>query len=125
VGARVEFHRPDDEERTTVATAIWSGGEVVVSSADEDLRDPIVRAFRRTPVVVPRGADRHLGTSGPEVIQPGDLEWFRAAAFVRAPAETGLVARLVTGEIGGGFDPASNYRAFEEQIELLVERGDP
>jgi hypothetical protein len=122
---RVEFSRPDDEERATVASAVWADGEVVVSSPDEELGSRITHAFRRTPVVIPHGADRHLGMRGPEVIQPGDLEWFRAAAFVRAQVETGLVARLVPHGIRGGFDPAANYRSFEEQIELLAERADP
>lgn len=119
---RVEFHRSDDEDRTSLASASWRDGAVTISSLDEDVRDRLAHAFRRTPVVVEGGADRHLGTSGPEVLQPGDLEWFRAAAFVRAPAETGLVARLVTTVVRGGFDPAANYRDFEDQIELLVER---
>lgn len=118
---RVEFHRPDDEERTSLASASWSEGAVTIASQDEDLRDRLAHAFRRTPVVIEDGADRRLGTSGPDVLQPGDLEWFRAAAFERAPAESGLVARLVTTEVRGGFDPAANYRAFDDQIELLIE----
>ena len=122
---RVEFHRPNDEERTSVASASWRDGTVTIDSSDEELRARLAHAFRRTSVVVEGGADRHLGMRGPEVLQPGDLEWFRAAAFVRAPAEVMLVARFVTGEVRGGFDPASNYREFEDQIERLVERTDP
>jgi len=38
---------------------------------------------------------------------------------VRAPAETGLEARLVPGVTEGGFDPAAGYRRFEDTIERL------
>jgi hypothetical protein len=48
------------------------------------------------------------------------LEWFRAVAQIRVPAETGLVARSVPGVTVGGYDPAANYRRFPEQIERLV-----
>ena len=122
---RVEFHRLDDEERTSVASVSWRDGTATITSGDEELRTRLAHAYRRTPDVIEGGADRRLGTSGPDVLEPGDLEWFRAAAFVRASAETGLVARFVTGEVRGGFDPAANYRAFEDQIERLVERADP
>lgn len=108
-----------------MASASWVAGSVEVTADDERIRSALVHAFRRTPVVIEGGADRYLGTSGPEVLQPGDLEWFRAAAFVRAASETGLVPNLVTGDLRGGFDPASNYRSFEEQIERLTEGTDP
>lgn len=120
MAVRIEFHRPDDEEALTVATATWDGAAVDVAADDEELRSALVRAFRRTPVVTDDGALRRLGTSGPVVLQPGDLEWFQAAALVRATAETRLAARVVPGPIQGGFDPAANYRTFEEQIERLV-----
>jgi hypothetical protein len=55
-------------------------------------------------------------------LQPGDLEWFRAVAQSRATDESGLAARFVPGTIVGGFDPAANYRRFEEQIERLDAR---
>ena len=63
--------------------------------------------------MVDDGAYRRLGTSGEVMIQPGDLEWFRAASQVRGAAATGLVARLVPGVTEGGFDPAAGYRTFE------------
>jgi hypothetical protein len=53
------------------------------------------------------------------MLQPGGLEWFRAVAQFRVPAETGLVARTVPGVARGGYDPAANYRRFSEQIERL------
>jgi hypothetical protein len=116
---RVEFSLPDDEEKRTVATAEWDGREVVVDADDEARRDALVRAFRRTPVVTNDPSYLRMGTSGDVVLQSGDLQWFRAVAQTRVPAETGLVARFVPGAIAGGFDPAAGYRTFRDQIELL------
>ena len=48
---RVEFSAPDDEEKTSVASAGWDGHEVTVTADDDERRDALVRAFRRTPVV--------------------------------------------------------------------------
>jgi hypothetical protein len=56
------------------------------------------------------------------VIQPGDLEWFRAASQVRGPAETRLLVRLVPGITEGGFDPAAGYRSFGDTFERLDRR---
>lgn len=118
---RVELYRPDDEEKRTVATADWDGRDVTIVSADEALRDALARAFRRTPVVVDDPSYRRMGTSGEVVVQPGNLEWFRAVAQARVPEETGLAARLVPGITEGGFDPAAGYRTFQEQLERLDE----
>jgi hypothetical protein len=119
---RVEFAAPDDEEKTSVASARWDGREVTVIADDEERRDALVRAFRRTPVATNDASFRRMGTSGVVVIQPGDLPWFRAVAQTRVPAETGLIARFVPGVVAGGFDPAAGYRRFGEQIERLDER---
>jgi hypothetical protein len=119
---RVEFSLPDDEEKQTVATVVWEGREVIVDAEDEARRDALVRAFRRTPVVTNDPSYLRMGTSGDVVVQPGDLQWFRAVAQTRVKAETGLVPRFVPGAIVGGFDPAAGYRLFREQIELLDER---
>ena len=86
------------------------------------LRDALVRAFRRTPVVIDDTSFRRMGTSGEVMVQPGDLQWFRAVALARVPAETGLTPRFVSGVIQGGYDPAANYRPFEEQLERLDDR---
>lgn len=118
----VEYYEPDDEQKLTVATAYWDGREVAVSSDDAVVRDALVHAFRRSPVVVDDPSLRRLGTHGPSTLQPGDLEWFRAVARYRATDESGLAARFVPGRIDGGFDPAANYRRFEEQIERLDAR---
>ncbi len=94
---------------------------MIVETNDPELRASLQRAFRPTPVVVDDASLRSPGTRGESVLQPGDLEWFRAVAQVRVRAETGLVARFVPGVTVGGYDPAANYRRFEEQIERLVE----
>jgi len=119
---RVEFAVPEDEAKATVASAEWDGEEVVVSADDEERRAALAHAFRRTPVVTDDAAYRRWGTTGAVVLQPGDLEWFRAVAQVRVPAETGLVARFVPGAPAGGFDPAAGYRPFRDQVERLDER---
>jgi hypothetical protein len=54
------------------------------------------------------------------MIQPGTMEWFRAAAQVRVPAETGLASRLVPGITEGGFDPAAQHGSFNEEISRLT-----
>jgi hypothetical protein len=120
---KVEFYRADDPD-TVLATGVWEGGRATLGSEDPDLQRALTDAFRSTPVLV-AGDDsyRGPGTSGPVVVQPGSLEWFRAAAQVRAPAETGLAARLVPGVREGGFDPAAGYRSFESALERLDARG--
>jgi hypothetical protein len=137
---RVEFHHPPEptepvstppqpgppppapEPPPAAASAVWLGDRVIVEADDPQRKAAIERAFRRTPVVVDDPSLRYPGTSGESVLQPGDLEWFRAVAQVRVPAETGLVARSVPGVTAGGYDPAANYRRFSEQIERLVAR---
>ena len=117
---KVEFHRPDDEEKITVATATWDGREVTIQAADDEPRAALAKAFRRSPVVVLEPSSRHLGTSGESVIHPGDLEWFMAVARTRVAEETGLQARFVPGVVENGYDPAANYREFREQVERIV-----
>ncbi len=121
----VEFSAPDDEQKQTVATVSWDGRTVTVASDDAAVREKLVYAFRKTQVVVDDASLRRLGTSGPVVLQPGSLEWFRAVAGSRATVETGLAARFVPDAVVSGFDPAANYRSFGEQMELLDERAQP
>lgn len=136
----VEFHHPSEPAEPpaqqpqpgpppptpplppAVASATWLGDRVVVDADDPTLKASIERAFRPIPVVVDDPSLRYPGTSGESVLHPGDLEWFRAAAHVRVPAETGLLARSVPGVTVGGYDPAANYRRFSEQIERLESR---
>jgi hypothetical protein len=119
---RVEFASPEDEQKATVATAEWHDGAVTIWSEDEQIRTKLAHAFRRTPVVTDDPSYRRLGTSGPVVLQPGDLAWFRSVARGRAEAETGLTARFVPGGPVGGYDPAAGYLPFEEQVERLDAR---
>jgi hypothetical protein len=117
---RVEFHRPEEPD-TVVATTIWRDGAVTVEAEDEAVRDTLIRAFRPAPLVVDDAALRQQGTHGEVVVQPGSLEWFRVAAKVRATQESGLSARFVPGVTEGGYDPAAQYRTFEESIERLTD----
>jgi len=118
---KVEFYREDAPD-DVVATASWNGRDVAVESDDDALAALLTRSFRRTPIVTDDAAYRRLGTSGEVQIQPGSLEWFRAAAQVRATVESGLPARLVPGITEGGFDPAAGYRSFDDAVERLNAR---
>ncbi|MGZ8581000.1 MAG: hypothetical protein ACXWW9_06915 [Actinomycetota bacterium] len=127
---KVEFYRPgppppadqpdaEAPQPTLVGTATWTNGEPVVDCSDDQLRGLLERAYRKMPVVTDDASYRRFGTHGEVQIQPGDLEWFRAVSFVRAPAEAGVEARLVPGVTEGGYDPAAGYRRFEDSIERL------
>lgn len=116
---KVELHRPDEPD-AVVATIAWTDGRPVVDTQDESLRESLEKVFRLTPVVIDDASYRRLGTAGEVLIQPGDLEWFRAVVQARIPAEAGLVGRFVPGISQGGFDPAAGYRTFEAQIERLT-----
>jgi hypothetical protein len=130
---RVEFYRsaPADAEpdaiaaaaQVVVATAEWRHGAAHVTCQDPELQVTLTNAFRPTAVVVENDSSyRSLGTDGPVVLQPGDLEWFRAAAQVRALKEAGVAARFVPGVRAGGYDPAAGYREFNDTIERLDSR---
>jgi hypothetical protein len=133
---RIEFHHPAEPATPAapapggppppppppppaVAAATWLEGRPVIEADDPAIEDALERAFRPTPVVVDDASLRSAGSRGEQMLQPGDLEWFRAVAQFRVPAETGLVARTVPGVARGGYDPAANYRRFAEQIERL------
>ena len=119
---RAEFHPPEDPSNV-VGTAVWDGHRAVMDADDPAIRASLERIFKLTPVVVDDPSYRSLGALGESVIQPGNAEWFRAAAYGRAAPE-GLKARVVPEVIGqGGWDPASAYRTFREDIGRLLERG--
>ncbi len=112
---RAEFYRDDDPKRV-LATVGW-GPRGVDVTGDEELKARIRGIFRRTPVVVDDPSFRSQGTSGPVVLHPGTLVWFRAAAQTRGSAE-GLKVRFVPeGQDVMGWDPAGAYRAFSESVE--------
>jgi len=122
MSVKVEFHEPDTPD-VVVATATWDGSSVTVETPDDDVRARVQRVFRPTPVVVNDPAYRRQGTDGEVLVQPGTLEWLRAAAWTRARPETGLAARFVPGIREGGYDPAAQYRTFEEALERLTSGG--
>ena len=115
----IEFLRRDGDERPVVGVVRWADGTVTVDADEADVREGLTRAFRRTPVAIDDASYRRLGTHGEVVLQPADLEWFRAVALTRAREETGLSPRFVPGVTRGGYDPAAGYRTFEEQVERL------
>ena len=116
---KVELHRRDQPD-TVIATVSWTDGRALIDTQDDAVRATLDRIFRRTPVVIDDPSYRRMGTTGAVLIQPGDLEWFRAVTQARIPADSDLVARFVPGVTEGGFDPAAGYRTFEEQIERLT-----
>jgi hypothetical protein len=119
---RAEFRRIDDAS-DILATATWDGRHAVVDASDPDVRRAVERMFRATALVVDDARLRPLGAHGEVVIQPGSMDWFRAAAFARAEQE-GLRARMVPDVAGpGGWDPAAAYRTFDDAITLLISRG--
>jgi hypothetical protein len=118
---RAELYRPPASEgapEDVVAVATWRDAAI-----DLDVRDRSIPGLadiaRPTPVVVDDASLRPLGTRGEVVLQPGDLEWFLAAMRVRAEA-LGLSVRFVSERTRGGWDPASQYRRFDEQVERLA-----
>ncbi|MEP6476616.1 MAG: hypothetical protein ABJC60_05030 [Actinomycetota bacterium] len=117
---RVEFYRSDAPD-TVVGMVTWTGSSVRVDTADDLLRDQLVRAFRPTPVEMD---DVSRPRRGVAVVQPGSLEWFRAVTQGRATADTGLAARFVPGIVEGGYDPAAQYRSFRDSMERLSDHAD-
>jgi hypothetical protein len=114
---RAELYRPNEPERV-VAVAGWSG-----TGASMEVIEPAVegldRVLRPTPVVVSDPTLLPRGARGEAVLQPGSLEWFRAALLTRAPP-LGLAVRFVVVDVRNGWDPAANYRTFDEQVRRLT-----
>jgi hypothetical protein len=114
---RAELFRPDDPG-TVVAVATWSGDDPRIEST-AGAPEGVEGLLRPTPVAVDDASLRSLGTHGESLLQPGSLEWFRAALLSRAPA-LGLAVRFVAHEVRGGWDPAANYRTFADQVSRLT-----
>lgn len=114
---RAELYRPEEPE-TVVAMATWSDRRATIEPSGAAV-DGLERLLRPTPVVVEDASLRHLGTHGESLLQPGSLDWFRAALATRAPS-IGLAVRFVAGEITNGWDPAANYRTFAEQADRIT-----
>ena len=117
---RAELYRAD-APNTPVATAWWDGSTARIEAIAEPI-EGLEGILRAIPVVVDDASLRSQGTHGPTLLQPGTLEWFRAALRARAPA-LGLSVRFVPGIVEGGWDPAAQYRTFEEQVDRLDAAG--
>lgn len=113
---RAELYRPDDPN-AVVAVATWSNGRTSLDVLDQSV-EGLDGLLRPTPVVVDQPSLRGPGTSGESLLEPGSLDWFREVLVSRAEP-LGLRVRFVATEIVGGWDPAANYRTFEQQIERL------
>lgn len=114
---RAELYRPEDPD-VIVAVATWDGGRATIEAA-AGVPEGLAAIFRRTPVVIEDASLRRQGTHGETLLQPGTFEWFRGALLTRAEA-FGLGVRFVPGVRVGGWDPASQYRTFEDQIGRLA-----
>src|SRR5206468_10960508 len=77
---RAEF-LPADEGDEVVGVARWDGRRAVVEAEDPAVRAALERIFKPRPVVVDDPSYRSPGARGESVIQPGNDEWFRAAAY--------------------------------------------
>lgn len=112
---RAEFHllgAPD-----VVGWASWTGNGIEIGGSDQQATAAIRRIFRATPAVVDDPSLRPAGSSGPVILPPASLHWFRAVAEARAGAE-GLAVRFVPDRSGVmGWDPAGAYRTFAEAID--------
>jgi hypothetical protein len=115
---RVEIFRPNAPDEV-VGRARCDGRRAVIEAEDDAVKQQVAEVFRLTPVVVEDASMRSLGSHGTSVLQPGSLEWFRAAALTRA-ARVGLTARMVPEFAPGtGWDPAADYRTFRNEIRRL------
>jgi hypothetical protein len=115
---RVEFFRANAPDEV-VGRAWWDGRTAVIEAQDDAIKKQLAEVFRLTPVVVDDASMRSLGSHGTSMLEPGSLEWFRAAALTRA-GRVGLAARMVPEFAPGtGWDPAADYRTFRNEIRRL------
>jgi hypothetical protein len=106
---RAEFYRPEEPD-LVVGTAEWDGRRAVIGAGGDDALRALERIFRPSPVPIEDPSLRPRGTRGEAVVEPGDLEWFRAAALVRG-AEAGYGVRFVSAA-SGGWDPALDPQTY-------------
>lgn len=114
---RAELYRPHEPEKV-VAVAVWEVPTARLEPGD-GAPEGLDALLRPTPVVVEDPSLRRQGTHGETLLQPGTFEWFRSALLSRREA-FGLAVRFVPGVREGGWDPASQYRTFEEQVGRLT-----
>src|SRR5919204_3897279 len=105
-----------EEPDTIVGSAAWGPQGITIDAEDEKVAGAIGRIFRPTSVVADDPSMRSYGTTGPVVLPPGSLRWFRVAAEERSEAE-GLNVRFVPHADGAmGWDPAGAYRTFNDAV---------
>ena len=117
---KAELYRPapaEGEPETVVAVAVWRDGRASLEVLDPSVAG-VDAVLRPTPVAVDDPALRAQGTHGDVLLQPGDRDWFVAALRSRAEP-LGLNVRFVAPRGPGGWDPASQYRRFGQQIDKL------
>jgi hypothetical protein len=114
---RAELYRPDEPERV-LAVANWSSAGGSIEALEPGV-EGLDRLLRPTPVVVADPALLPRGARGEAMLQPGSLEWFRAALLTRS-SSLGLAVRFVVEDVRNGWDPAANYRGFREQVRRLT-----
>jgi hypothetical protein len=107
---RAEFFRSGKPEEA-VGVAEWDGRTARIHAEDDEVRRALTRVFRPSAVSLEDPTLSDPAASGPALVEPGDLRWFRTAALVRGKAE-GLSVRFVT-DTPGGWDPAGAYRPLE------------
>lgn len=106
---RAEFYREADPE-LLVGAADWDGHRAMVSAGGDEARRSLEDVFRPSAVSIDDPSIRPPGSSGPAVFEPGDMEWFRAAALVRGSA-AGYAVRFVS-TAPGGWDPALDPQTY-------------
>jgi hypothetical protein len=114
---RAELHRPDEPDEV-VAVALWDGSSARLEIGD-GAPEGLNALLRPIPVVVDDPSLRRQGTHGETLLAPGSLEWFRAALLSRS-GSFGLAVRFVSSVREGGWDPAAQYRTFEQQVGRLT-----
>jgi hypothetical protein len=106
---RAEFYKLDEPE-LVIGSAEWDGHRAVITAFGDEAKATIERIFRVSMVAVDDPAMLPGGASGPAVFEPGDLDWFRAAAAVRGAAQ-GYGVRFATDK-PGGWDPALDPQTY-------------
>lgn len=110
---KAEFFRPDKPDEV-LAIAVWDGRGASIEAPEQSVRQSLERIFRPSPVSRAGQSVGPAAGSGDAVLEPGDLEWFRAAAMLRGERE-GLGVRFVS-ETPGGWDPAGTYRSMRAWV---------
>jgi hypothetical protein len=106
---RAEFYRAEEPD-LVIGTAEWDGRRAVVGAGGDEARRSLERVFRPSAVPIDDPSTRPPGTRGATLVEPGDIEWFRAAALVRGAAEGYAVRFVSTAPVG--WDPALDPQTY-------------